>query len=195
MTSKTRAVIAALVLAIPVAVEAFWLHSDDGLAGHLAFAVSQLVGWTLVLVVVRTLGSPRGRPEVATRRAGRRCPAGSLRHGVRPRRCGDRRAVGARVRALPAGLPDAHGRWRGWGVRLLRLGLLEAGLGLVLVGALGFLAVAVGVSPWHDLAAARVLPRLGPGRHRHRPAPLWPTPAGQEQRAGAAAQTAGPVPG
>ena len=37
----------------------------------------------------------RVRSEVATRRAGRRGPAGGLRHGVRRRQCGDRRAVGA----------------------------------------------------------------------------------------------------
>lgn len=195
MTSKTRAVIAALVLAIPVAVEAFWLHSDDGLAGHLAFAVSQLVGWTLVLVVVRTLG----RHE-----AGRRWPRVVQGGVVLQAAFATAYGLGAAVTGEPwervfvlflLGFLMLTVGGVVWGVRLLRLGLLEAGLGLVLVGALGFLAVAVGVSPWHDLVllgSYLAWVPVGIGTDRLRSAP---TPAGQEQRSGAAAQTAGPVPG
>jgi hypothetical protein len=151
MTSTTRATLAALVLAVPVAVEAFWLHSDDGQAGHLAFGVSQLVGWTLVLLVVRTLargGSGRRWPRVVQ--------AGVVLQAAFATAYG----VGSAVTGEPwervfvlflLGFLLLTVGGIGWGRGLLRGGSREAGVGLVLVGTLGFLAVAVGVSPFHDL--------------------------------------------
>ena len=151
MTSTTRAALAAAVLTVPVAVEAFWLHSDDGLAGHLTFATSQLVGWLLLLLVVRTLAE--GEP-------GRRWPrvvqagvvlqvAFATAYGVGTVATGEPWERVFVLFLLGFLLLTVGGI--GWGRRLLRGGSREAGAGLVLVGVLGFLAVAVGVSPFHDL--------------------------------------------
>ena len=151
MTSTTRAALAALVLAVPVAVEAFWLHSDDGKVGHLVFAASQLVGWTLVLLVVRALA----RDE-----SGRRWPRVVQAGVVLQVAFATAYGVGTAVTGEPwervfvfflLGFLLLTVGGIGWGRRLLREGTREAGVGLGLVGVLGFLAVAVGVSPFHDL--------------------------------------------
>ena len=174
MTSTTRAAIAALVLAVPVAVEAFWLHSDDGLAGHLAFATSQLVGWALLLLVVRSLA--RGQ---SSRRWPRVVQAGVVLQAAFATAYG----VGTVVTGEPwervfvlflLGFLLLTVGGIGWGRRLLRDGSRQAGLGLVLVGVLGFLAVAVGVSPFHDLAllgSYLAWVPVGAGADRSRPEP------------------------
>ena len=188
MTSTTRAVLASLVLAVPVAVEAFWLHSDDGLAGHLTFAASQLVGWLLLLLVVRTLardGSGRRWPRVV--QAGVVLQAGFA----------TAYAVGTVLTGKPwervfvlflLGFLLLTVGGIGWGRRLLRSGSREAGLGLVLVGVLGFLALAVGATWWHDVMllgsyAAWVLVGAGADRPVRGGAPGRPgRPAGPGPR-------------
>ena len=60
MTPWSRSVLAALLLAAPVAAEASGLVDGDALAGHVVFAGCQLVGWLLVGSVVRDV--VRGRP-------------------------------------------------------------------------------------------------------------------------------------
>ena len=151
MTSTTRAVLAAAVLAVPVAVEAFWLHSDDGLAGHLAFAASQLVGWVVLLLVVRTLargGSGRRWPRVVQAGVVLQV-AFATAYGVGTVVTGDPWERVFVLFLLGFLLLTVGGI--GWGRRLLRGGSRDAGVGLVLVAVLGFLATAVGVSPFHDL--------------------------------------------
>lgn len=151
MTSTTRATLAALVLAVPVAVEAFWLHSGDGsVAGDLAFAVSQLVGWALVLRVVRSLrGSERSRlPRVVLGGVALQA-AFAVVYGLGVALTGEPWEAVFVLFLLGFLLLAVGGV--GWGSRLLRGGERAGGLGLVLVGVLGFLAIAVGASPWHDL--------------------------------------------
>ena len=174
MSSTTRAALAAFALAVPVAVEAFWLHNGEGSrTGDLVFAASQLVGWALVLRLVRALGrDARGRlPRVVLGGVALQAAFAGA-YGVSTVVSGEP-WEGVFILFLLGFLLLAVGGV-GWGVRLLRLGSTEAGLGLLLVGSLGFLAVAVTVSPWHDLVllgsyVAWVLVGVGtdraPGEH------------------------------
>ncbi|HET9944612.1 MAG TPA: hypothetical protein VFR56_03100 [Actinomycetes bacterium] len=188
MTSTTRAALASLALAVPVAVEAFWLHSDDGLAGHLTFAASQVAGWLLVLVVVRALR----RAEDGGRWAAV-AQAGVLLQVA----FGATYGIGAAVTGEPwervfvfflLGFLLLTVGGVAWGRRLLRSGSREAGLGLVLVGVLGFLALAVGDTWWHDVMllgsyAAWVLVGVGTDRSVRGAAPGRPgRPAGPDPR-------------
>ena len=174
MTSTTRAVLASLVLAVPVAVEAYWLHGDDGLAGHLTFAASQLVGWLLLLVVVRGLaqGEPGRWPRVV--QAGVLLQAAfATAYGVGTVATGEPWELVFVLFLLGFLLLAVGGV--GWGRRQLRSGSREAGLGLVLVGVLGFLALAVGDTWWHDVMllgsyAAWVLVGVGADRSADRSA-------------------------
>jgi hypothetical protein len=188
MTSTTRATLAALALAVPVAVEAFWLHSDDGLAGHLTFAASQVAGWLLVLVVVGTL-----RRVEDGRRWGGVVQGGVLLQVA----FGATYGIGAAVTGEPwervfvlflLGFLLLTVGGVAWGRRLLRSGAREAGFGLVLVGVLGFLAMAVGATWWHDVLllgsyAAWVLVGAGTDRAVRGAAPGRPgPPAGRGPR-------------
>jgi hypothetical protein len=146
------AVTAAALLAVPVAVEAFWLHSGDDPAGHLLFAATQVAGWLLVLSIVRSLlrVTPRGRvlPRLVVGGVGLQVAFGVV-YGVTTLVSGEPWEASFVLFLIGFLLLAVCGL--GWGLRLRREGLRTTGLGLVGVGALGGLAVVVGVSPWHDL--------------------------------------------
>jgi hypothetical protein len=153
MTASTKSALAALLLIVPVAVEI--LVGSDRLAqwGDGAFAVSQLVGWWLLLSLSRMLASRAG----GSRWGSRLVQAGCVLQLVF--------AAGYGLTAVVQGEP-AEGMFVAfllgflaltaggatWGIRLVRARrAAPAGTGLLAVAVLGFLAVAVGVDPFHDI--------------------------------------------
>jgi hypothetical protein len=153
MNALTRSALAAVLLIVPVAVEI--LVGSDRLAqwGHGVFALSQLVGWWLLLSLSRVLASRASGSRWCSRLA----QAGCVLQLVF--------AAGYGLTAVVQGEP-----WEGtfvafllgflaltaggmtWGIRLVRARrAAPAGAGLLAVAVLGFLAVAVGVDPFHDI--------------------------------------------
>lgn len=153
MNAKTRSAVAAALLVVPVAVETLVRSDDDALWGHVVFAVSQLAGWTVLLSLARLLAARAG----GSRWGSRLVQAGCVFQLVF--------AVGYGLTAVVQGEPfegtfvvfllgflalTAGGLT--WGVRLLRARrAAPAGTGLLAVAVLGFLAMAVGVDPFHDI--------------------------------------------
>jgi hypothetical protein len=152
MNAVTRSVLAATLLIVPVAVEAF-VGADDIPAGDALFAASQVAGWSLLLSLSRTLAVR----AAASKWGSRLLQVGCLLQLVF--------ALGYGATALATGEPfegmfvafllgflslTAGGLT--WGIRLLRAGrAAPAGAGLVAVGVLGFLAMALGMDPFHDI--------------------------------------------
>jgi hypothetical protein len=152
MTPSTRAALGTALLAVPVAVEAFWLHTDDGLPGHLLFAASQLVGWGLQLTVVLDLRRRRVGGRVLPRlvlAAVASQMAFAATYGLTAGWSGE--PAGASFGFFLLGFLLLAIGGVGWGIRLRRVGMRSAGAGLVAAGGLGFLALAVGGDPWHDV--------------------------------------------
>lgn len=153
MNALTRSALAAVLLIVPVAVESLVGSDRLGLWGHGAFAGSQLVGWWLLLSVSRLLASRAG----GSRWGSRLVQAGCVLQLVF--------AVGYGLTVVVRGEP-AEGMFVAlllgflaltaggvtWGVRLVRARRgAVAGAGLLAVAVLGFLAMAVGVDPFHDI--------------------------------------------
>lgn len=151
MTITARSAIAAVVLIVPVALETLFSSDDDATWSHLVFAASQLAGWALLLTVALAL-----RERIGGSRWGERLVAAG---------CALQIAFAVVYGALSAarGEPDElvfvlflagflalTGGGLTWGLRIHRRAAL-AGRGLVAVATLGFLAMAVGVDPFHDL--------------------------------------------
>lgn len=153
MNAKTRSAVAAALLVVPVAVETVVRSDDLALWGHGVFAASQLAGWTLLLSLARLLAARGG----GSRRGAWLVQAGCLLQLLF--------AAGYGITALVQGEPfegmfvvfllgflalTAGGVT--WGVRLVRSHrAAPAGAGLLAVAVLGFLAMAVGVDPFHDI--------------------------------------------
>jgi hypothetical protein len=153
MNALTRSALAAVLLIVPVTVEI--LVGSDRLAqwGDGVFALSQLVGWWLLLSLARVLASRAS----GSRWGSRLVQAGCVLQLVF--------AAGYGLTAVVHGEP-----WEGmfvafllgflaltaggmtWGIRLVRARrAAPAGAGLLAVAVLGFLAMAVGVDPFHDI--------------------------------------------
>jgi len=157
MSLTLRAVLAAVVLIVPVSAELIWPSVGD--SGHLLFAVAQLIGWFLVATVVRD--GARRHPETnATRagRMGRRLLVGGcalqmlfgLVYGGTAAIDGEP-AEASFVLFLLGFLAIFVGGVV-WGRALLRTGLARlAGAGVLATAVLGFLAIAVGADPFHDM--------------------------------------------
>ena len=157
MSLTLRAVLAALVLIVPVSAELIWPSVGD--SGHLLFAVSQLIGWFLVATVVRE-GAGR-HPETNQTRAGRlgrRLLLGgcslqmlfALVYGGTAAAAGE--PAEASFLLFLLGFLGIFAGGLGWGRALLRAGLARlAGVGVLACSVLGFLAIAVGVDPFHDM--------------------------------------------
>ncbi|HET6667657.1 MAG TPA: hypothetical protein VFG98_10290 [Intrasporangium sp.] len=153
MNALTKSAVAAAVLVVPVAVETLVRSDNLGRWAHGVFAASQLAGWTLLLSLSRLLASRAG----GSRWGSRLVQAGCVLQVVF--------AVGYGITALVRGEPfegmfvafllgflalTAGGLI--WGIRLLRAHrAAPAGTGLLAVAVSGFLAVAVGVDPFHDI--------------------------------------------
>jgi len=160
MSSSTlgpRAIVAAVALIIPVVAELIWPSFGD--SGHLVFAICQLIGWVLVASIV--IDVDRLFPSVSTTRGarvGRRvllvcCGLQvlfALAYGGTALVSGEPNEASF-VLFLAGFLAQLVGGIVWWlamrseqGLRLTRIGVLATAL-------LGFLAMAVGNDPFHDI--------------------------------------------
>lgn len=153
MSSLIRSIVAALLLAVPVATQLVVPALGDAYAGHLLFASTQLLGWLLLASVCRDLA-----PALPSRagRVGRRLlvtgalfeVAFALAYGTLVIVGGDEGsafmffALGfllLTAGGITAGVAASRHGWRGLGAALA---------GVVV---LGLLANLVGDTWWHDL--------------------------------------------
>ena len=157
MSLTLRSVLAALLLIAPVSAELIW--SSVGESGHLFFAAGQLIGWFLVATVVRD-GAGRHPATGSTRagRVGRRLLLSgcalqmlfALVYGGSAVIDGE--PVEASFLLFLLGFLTTFVGGLVWGPALLRIGLVRiAGFGVLAMAVLGFLAIAVGVDPLHDV--------------------------------------------
>jgi hypothetical protein len=153
MNAMTRSGLAAVLLIVPVAVETLVRSDHLALWAHGLFAASQLAGWALLLSMSRLLAARVGGSRWGSRLVQAGCVLQLLF------------AVGYGVTALVQGEPDegifvvlllaflaltAGGVT--WGLRLVRSHRgTPAGTGLLAVAILGFLAMALGMDPFHDI--------------------------------------------
>lgn len=152
MNATTRAVLASLLLAAPVVAETTHLVASDG-GGHVLFAGTQLAGWALVATVCRDLaavpGSGRWGPRLVV--------GGVVAQGLF--------AAAYLATFLAAGEPSESAfvlflagflaltvGGLVWARTLRRTPASGAAPAIAAVAVLGFLAMAVGVDPLHDLA-------------------------------------------
>lgn len=154
MTPMTRAALAAALLAVPVALEIAVPVVGDHVWGDLLFATTQLAGWVLLTGLCLALRGAAG----ATARPGR------IGARLVLAACAGQLAFAATYGVLVAAgrRPDAAFAMFGlafllltvggttWGLALRRAGASRAGTALVAVAALGLLAIAVPVDPFHD---------------------------------------------
>jgi hypothetical protein len=154
MTSFVRSLLAALLLAVPVAAESLGPISGDDRTTETLFILGQLVGWGLVATVVRDLGRVAGR---------------SSRWGLRLTMAGVVLQLVFAVLYLGS-LVATGDAWEGsffafllgflgltvggilWAVRLRRGPQRTAALGLAAVAGLGLVAIAAGDNVVHEVA-------------------------------------------
>jgi len=152
-TATARAAVAAVALIVPVAIESLFSSEEDATWAHLVFAGSQALGWLLLLTVAVSLRDRVGGPRWGQRLVLVGCTL-QLAFGVGYGALATARGEpgdGVFVVFLAGFLALTAGGLT-WGLRLRRSGPSgTGGLGLVAVAALGFLAMAVGVDPFHDL--------------------------------------------
>jgi hypothetical protein len=148
-----RAAAAAVLLVVPVSIQALAPDAVDSTAGHLVFAVSQLLGWLLVASVVREVPVP-GRRAAGFGRgcvlAGVACQVVfALLYGAT---AVDGEPLEAAFALFLLGFLALTVGGFAWGFALLRTPEgRRAGAGLLAVGGLGLLAMLVGVDPFHDV--------------------------------------------
>jgi hypothetical protein len=153
MNAFARSALAAVLLIVPVAVETLVRSDHVALWSHGVFVVSQLAGWALLLTVSRLLAVRVG----GSRWGFRLVQAGCVLQLVF--------AVGYGITTLLQGEPSENmfvafllgflALTAGgliWGIRLRRARCAApAGSGLLAVAVLGFLAMALGMDPFHDI--------------------------------------------
>ncbi|WP_353952184.1 hypothetical protein V6K52_01705 [Knoellia sp. S7-12] len=153
MSSFTRSTVAALLLAVPVAIQLVVPQLTDARAGQFLFAVTHVLGWLLLATVCR--GLVPAFPSRAGRVGRRLLVAGALIEVVFALTYGTLALVGAdegaafvffalgflllTVGGITAGIAAVRHGWRGLGAALA---------GVVV---LGLLANVVGDTWWHDL--------------------------------------------
>ncbi len=154
MTTSTRSLLAALLLAVPVVAQSTGLVSGDDRAAETVFVLAQLAGWTLVATVVRDLAT---------------VAAGASRWGARLTMTGV--VLQLVFATLYLGTLVVTGEaWEGsfvafllgflaltvggviWAVRLRRTPHGLAAAGLAAVAVLGLVAVMVGDTVVHEVA-------------------------------------------
>ena len=156
MSFVARSFIAALLLAVPVAVELVW--SSFGDSGDLLFAVSQVLGWLLVASVVLEGGRDHAAGAARSGRVGWRlllvgCSLQALFgvvYGATAALMGE--PLEASFVLFMLGFLAVFVGGLMWGRALLRgSGSALAGWAVVATAVLGFLAIAVGMDPFHDV--------------------------------------------
>ncbi len=153
MNAFARSALAAVLLIVPVAVETIVRSDQLALWGHGVFVVSQLVGWSLLLSLSRRLAALAG----GSRWGSRLVQAGCVLQLVFAAGYGITVAVqgepleGMFVAFLLGFLALTVGGLI-WGIRIvLARRAAPAGTGLLAVAVLGFLAMALGMDPFHDI--------------------------------------------
>jgi hypothetical protein len=155
MNIRLKAVVAAVVLIVPVVAQLVYEDLDDREWGHLLFAGSQLLGWALLVPVCRALDR-RPVPGRAARAGSRlvqiacwtQC-AFAVAYGILALTSGDPEP--AFVIYLLGFLALTVGGVL-WGRALTRdHATRTAGRALISVAVLGFLAMAIGTDPLHDV--------------------------------------------
>ena len=156
-TLGPRAIAAACALIVPVVAELIWPSFGD--SGHLVFAVSQLIGWVLVASIVGDVG--RLFPSLGTTRGGR---VGSrvlliscglqvlftLAYGVTTLISGEPNEASF-VLFLAGFLAQLVGGIVWWRSMRFEPRLRVTRIGVLATALVGFLAMAVGSDPFHDI--------------------------------------------
>lgn len=151
------AVVAAGALILPVVAETIWPSFGD--SGHLVFAICQLIGWVLVasvIIEVDRLSSSLGSTRAG--RVGRRVLlAGcgfqvvfALAYGVTTVVSGEPHEASF-VLFLAGFLAQLVGGIVWWRAMRSEPGLRVTRIGVLATAILGFLAMAVGNDPFHDI--------------------------------------------
>ena len=156
-TLVPRAIVAACALIIPVVAELIWPSFGD--SGHVVFAICQLIGWVLVASIIVEIG--RLFPSLSSRRAGRVgrrvLLAGcglqllfALAYGATAVVSGEPNEASF-VLFLAGFLAQLVGGIVWWRAMRSEAGLRVARAGVLTTAILGFLAMAVGSDPFHDI--------------------------------------------
>jgi hypothetical protein len=155
MTTTLRGIAAATLLIVPVLAELVSEPLGDTSAFKLVFAASQLVGWLLLAALCRELANAFPPAQRRGRVAGRLLLAGcaaqacfAVTYGLLELATGEPEASFV-LFSLGFLLTTVGGLLRG--TELRRAGHGIAGTGLVAAASLGFLAIAVGSDPFHDV--------------------------------------------
>jgi hypothetical protein len=155
MNTTAKGITAAALLIVPVVAELVSEPLGDGTAFKVGFAASQLVGWLLLASVCRGLADlhpPVGRRDrVGARLLVAGCVAEMLfaaTYGLLEVVTGEPE-VSFVFFSLGLLLVTVGGLLRG--SRLRRAGVDLAGTALMAAAVLGFLAIAVGSDPFHDI--------------------------------------------
>jgi ABC-type transport system involved in cytochrome c biogenesis permease subunit len=153
MNAMTRSGLAAVLLIVPVAIETLVRSDHLPLWAHGAFAASQLAGWALLLSVSRLLAARAGGSRWGSRLVQAACVLQlvfAVGYGITALVQGEP-SEGIFVIFLLAFLALTAGGLT-WGLRLVRSRrATPAGNGLLAVAILGFLAMALGMDPFHDI--------------------------------------------
>ncbi len=153
MSISIRAAAAAIILSVPVALELAWSAFGDHALGHEIFAVSQIVGWLLLLSVCREVAVPPRRSARAGRLSVLIGCVLQMTFGLGYALTSfDGEPLEATFVAFLLGFLALFIGGLIWGISLMRTaGGRTAGRGLVATAVLGLLAMLVGTDPWHDV--------------------------------------------
>lgn len=156
-TLGPRAIAAACALIVPVVAELIWPSFGD--SGHLVFAICQLVGWVLVASVIVDVDGLF--PSLSTTRGGRvgrrvlliGCALQvlfALAYGITALISGEPNEASF-VLFLAGFLAQLVGGIVWWQAMRSEPGLRVTRVGVLATAILGFLAMAVGSDPFHDV--------------------------------------------
>ena len=156
-TSGPRAIAAAGALIIPVVAELIWPSFGD--SGHLVFAICQLIGWLLVASII--VDVQRLFPSLSTTRGGRvgrrvlliGCALQvlfALTYGVTAAISGEPNEASF-VLFLAGFLAQLVGGIVWWQAMRSEPRIRVTRVGVLATAVLGFLAMAVGNDPFHDI--------------------------------------------
>ena len=155
MSITGKGITAAVLLIVPVVAELVSEPLGDGTAFKVAFAASQLVGWLLLAGVCRGLAELHPPASRRDRVGARLLVAGCVAEMAFAASYGVLEVVTGEPEvsfvffSLGLLLTTVGGLLRG--SQLRRRGVDLAGVGLMAAAVLGFLAIAVGSDPFHDI--------------------------------------------
>ena len=155
MSITGKGITAAVLLIVPVVAELVYEPLGDGTASKIIFAASQLVGWLLLAGVCRGLAELHPPASRRDRVGARLLVAGCVAEMAFAASYGVLEVVTGEPEvsfvffSLGLLLTTVGGLLRG--SQLRRRGVDLAGVGLMAAAVLGFLAIAVGSDPFHDV--------------------------------------------